>query len=430
MSNTNIPHGNIETLAFGGKGVVKSKEEGVTFISFTAPHDSIEFKQTLRKKNYAEGEMTKLIKAGPGRIEPRCPYYFSCGGCQLQHIGYKQQLEYKRNAVIDALRRIGKVTFNHLPEIVPATSIWEYRRHITLTIRPSESGFTAGYISTDQENLLPVNECSIFVSQENPIFDELSEVLKEFENSRIREGRVTIIKTDHSKFLLYFIFNKLPRNGREILNKALLKYPTWQGAIASDKRNEISVGNPLTEINVEGYSFCFSPYTFIQTHPEQSHNIYRDTIQLASNVKGNILDLYCGIGITSLLLAKKAQRVLGIEYNHQSINLAKKNALCNLITNVHFIASDVKSGLSKWLREEKPELVLLNPPRGGLDMEVTKQLIEGHQERLLYISCMPPTLARDTALLCKAGYKLKTCRIYDMFPQTSHVETLVELTKK
>jgi 23S rRNA (uracil1939-C5)-methyltransferase len=190
----------------------------------------------------------------------------------------------------------------------------------------------------------------------------------------------------------------------------------------------VYLGNSLLEYNLDGLNLKLTPEAFIQNHPEQSANIYRKICQLAGEFeKKRILDLYCGLGIASLLLAKLGHDVLGIEYNAKAIQFAQSNAAENDLKNAKFIQGDVERLINR-SKDFKPQLVLINPPRTGINPNIIRRLIENAPQEIIYVSCMPSTLARDVKELCKDGlYTIHECVAYDMFPQTAHVETLVHL---
>lgn len=430
MDKGDIIEGRVESLAFGGQGIIRTAGP-VVFVPFTAPGDRLLCRITHVKKNYAEGEIVQLLEEGADRVKPRCPYYGVCGGCQLQHISYEGQLAYKEKAVADSLRRIGKIELPTHAPITPAVNIWGYRRHITLSLRPQGAAYEAGYTAVDGATLLPVKECPIFLEKDSSLFEALDFIVKRLKSSDDNPGRATILKAGDDAFLLLLRFKRLPSNCLEVFEEARANWPQWAGIIAEASGKKVCSGAKTTEAVIEGLTFSFGPSAFIQNHAEQSLNIYRDIVKLAkaSGAK-RILDLYCGIGISTLLLAGEANAIVGVEGNADAVALAKANAERNGIENAEFIVSDVKMGLKRRLKEHKPDLVVVNPPRDGLDKEVTATIEEMLPERVFYISCMPPTLARDIGQLCKGPYKVNSWSMYDMFPQTSHVETLVELVKR
>ena len=408
--------GDIESLAFGGEGILRH-EGFVIFVPFAAPGDRIKCRIQRVKKNYAFAEIVEIVQKSPQRVEPRCPYFGRCGGCQLQHISYEGQLEQKRIWVEDALLRIGKFSTVTVSPVVPATPHWAYRRHIDLHLQPTDKGYRAGYIEVDNRSLIEVEECVIFLPQENPLLKQVQEVVKQLIPASADPAKLTILK----ECVLHFHFKELPPNAQEVFQNA--RYPNWKAVILSSSRKTLTFGKQELSCTIEGLNIHFTSTVFMQNHPEQSLNIYRKISELAKGAP-DILDLYCGIGISSLLLARQGSKVTGIEYNQKSIDCAVRNARSNHLLNAHFQKGAVEEILPTI---SIPDFVILNPPREGLDPRVIEILKKQRPKQILYISCLPSTLARDLRLL---GYRIAACQPYDMFPQTAHVETLVHLVRQ
>lgn len=420
--------GTIENLAFGGEGILRN-QGFVIFVPFTAIGDHLVCRITEKKRSFAKGILLELKQAGPFRTTPPCPYFGVCGGCQLQHLQQQAQLQYKRQTVEDNLKRIGHLSLPPL-SIIPAQSNWSYRRHVTLHLRAEDRQFKAGYIGADNHSLIQIQTCPIFNPAESSILKEIQSLIETIANPSNQEGRLMVLKNHRQQFILSFSFPSLEKIELKTFQEALQRFPNFAGILIQTVNQQIELGDIYCEENIEGLTFRFSPQTFIQNHAEQSLNIYRHLCTLAGKPSGAILDLYCGFGMTSLMLAHQGHRVTGIEYNPEAIRLARENAHANPIRQVEFIQGDVEKILPQWLKTNQPSLILVNPPRQGLTKGIIHQILKAHPESLIYISCMPSTLARDLKLLCQEAYDVKEGTVYDMFPQTAHVETLVYLTKR
>jgi 23S rRNA (uracil1939-C5)-methyltransferase len=359
------------------------------------------------------------------RATPLCPYFGTCGGCQIQHLNEKGQMEYKLNAVKEAFNRIGHVA---LPEISiqPARLQWGYRRHVTMQLKASNKGFQAGYVEVDHRSILFVQTCPIFNALEDPLLTPIQEFLSGLSNPSEMDGKLVILKNEKNQLILSFEFDSSPSLQLHEFQAGLQKYPFIAGLSIRTPKENFQFGEVQGRFELENLTFHYHPYTFIQNHPEQSENIYKQVLNLLPPSK-NILDLYCGFGMTSLLLAKQGHNVTGIEGNLESITLAKENCRLNQIKHAHFIMGDVERSLPKV--KQKWDVILVNPPRTGLSKELIAKLVHLQAKEWIYISCMPSTLARDLKLICSNEYEIKFCKAYDMFPQTAHVETLVHLTK-
>lgn len=428
MKNSNDITGEITNLAFGGEGILRH-ENLVIFVPFTAIGDLVVCRITKRKKNFAHAELVELLNPSPERIKPLCPYFGTCGGCQLQHIDYKAQLEHKQQTVVDGLKRIAHLPIESIPPTNPAETQWAYRRHITLTLKTNPQGtLSAGYIATDH-SFLPITHCPIFTTPEDPIINQINAFVNQLKYPPNCEGKATILKhTTKAAYLISFHFEYKPENVTALAQKFMTSHPNWAGVLLKAPGFFQVYGLASSQLIMDDLSITFSPEAFIQNHPEQSSKIYRSIYQIAQSVaKGPILDLYCGIGITSLMMARVGYSVVGVESNREAIKLAQLNSKNNRAENVSFIKADVKEILPKLLEQYTPSLVVINPPRQGLEKEIVKMLIRNSVKDIVYVSCMPATLARDLKEMCPEHYQVVACQSYDMFPQTAHVETVVHL---
>lgn len=370
-------------------------------------------------------------------MEPKCPYFGECGGCQLQHLNETTQQNYKLTAVTDALTRIGHLSYPPLSMISKGAS-WSYRRHITLHLRVTKNGYEAGYIGQDNHSLVIIRTCPIFNKEEELIISRLQDWIKKLPVPLQQEGRVTLLKkpTDITKGSIsceQYILSFQYKNGYPIRDKAfplaLKQIPGLVGIVVQTPKEEVILGNPICEETWEGLKIRFSPQTFIQNHPEQSAHIYLKIADLLSSLeKGSyVLDLYCGFGMTALLLSKLGVNVIGIECNKEAVRFAKENGAHNGLHQARFICADVGKELEAQLKK-KPSCAVLNPPRVGVSPEVLEMLLQDPPSSIIYVSCMPSTLARDLKSL-SPKYGIVEGSVYDMFPQTAHVETLVYLKR-
>lgn len=419
-----IVHGKIQSLAFGGNGILKLPDGYVVFAPFTAPEDQVRVKLINVKKNYAIGQLISIETESPFRVVPKCPYFGACGGCQLQHLEYSEQLRYKMESVKDALRKFAGIEVN--PFINPSEKVWAYRRHIYLQVRKGSEGFSAGYVAIDQKSLVKVECCPIFLASDDAALRDI-----QYFASRLlgeQDGKVMVVKRSRDKILLHFHFSKIPTNLFSEIEWAKKNFPRWEGVVVSAPGLFKTFGDIVLETELFGLKFRYSSSAFMQNHPDESIKIYEAIYQIVEESKAQkVLDLYCGIGISSLLLAKSLAFVMGIENNDEAIKLAKYNSKINGIKNALFLHANVEQALDR-IKDKSPwEVVLVNPPREGLGKSVLEALLSLKPKEWIYVSCMPTTLARDLKQVLNAGYQIKRCQAFDMFPQTGHVETLVHL---
>jgi 23S rRNA (uracil1939-C5)-methyltransferase len=357
------------------------------------------------------------------RTSPQCPYFGTCGGCQLQHLNYPSQLDAKKIFIEDALKRIAQVEFPPF-SVIAAHDQWGYRRHIRLKLKKQTHGFTAGYTGCDNVSFIEVQQCPIFLPASDSAFVTLKPLLEALSNENIEEGSLRIIKTSQNKFLLAFQFSPVLPKNNSLCEKFLNE--TCEGIAMLSFDEQKHWGRADCEIELMGLKARFSPFGFVQNHPEQSINLYQAILDALPENSNKILDLYCGIGITSLLFARKGREVIGVESHGETIALANQNAEKNSL-RPKFLEGKSESLGVQILKHERPNAVLCNPPRTGLDQALIKALIEEKPNCLLYVSCMPSTLARDLKQLIQGGYRIQSIQGFDMFPQTTHVEVLVKL---
>ena len=417
-------NGTVTTLAYGGKGILRTPDQFVVFVPFTAPGDLIECKLTKVKKNYAEADLLQVITPSKERVTPLCPYFGTCGGCQLQHLAYDAQSEYKRLNVEEALRRV-------YPEatvtISKATQAWGYRTHVTMTMKPESTGYQVGYFTVDNKTLVEALECPIFCSKDDPILATLNAMCHELTPADRFDAKVKVLKDTNQKYVFNFHFKKLPSNFASLAKKYLSE--NLVGIAGNAIKETVTHGKIKTSLTVEGKKFVTHPDAFLQAHPEQSALIYAEIKNFFKESPVNLLiDLYSGIGITSVLAAPFAKEVVGVEFNKKAVELAKMNARYQNIGNATFKEMRVEDEIQSLLKKN-PEAAILNPPREGLNSFVAKYLAESDIQKIVYLSCQPATLARDLGVFKMNGFKLDKAQAFDMFPETGHVETLVTLTR-
>ncbi len=419
--------GAIESTAFGGQGILK-KDGLVIFVPYTVQGDRVVAEITKTKKNYAFGKLLSVISKSPFRTSPPCAYFGTCGGCTLQHIEYPTQLAIKKKFVVDALERIAKVPCT-VEDALPAKSIWGYRRHITMSLEPRARGFEASFFSPITMSSLGIDKCLIFERNDEGALQKLQTALQKLDHGNIKKGSVKFVRSASSQLICVFVFDEgLPSNYKEF-TKELLSTRLCEGVIWKEKNNVEPYGKIDTYFQIGELKFEFSPLGFVQNHPEQSVNIYLKLCEMVNKADVRVIDVYCGIGVSSLLLAKKGLEVVGIEQSEESILMAKKNMERNQVANVRFICGSAENLIGSYLTGEKETVLILNPPRNGLSKEVIRKIVSGRPKEIIYISCQPSTLARDIGELVAAGYDVKLCQPYDMFPQTTHIETILQLSR-
>ncbi len=427
--NNYIINGQIDAIAFGGEGILRERGK-VAFVPFTAVGDKITAIKINEKKNFVRAKLKVLHTGGPSRQSPACDLFGQCGGCQLQHITYDEQLKIKHGFVKDALIRVAGLEEVDVLPIVKAHAMWQYRRHIRLHLTQSNDGVKAGFISHDNTQHLAVKECTIFSDDRNIIqtVKEIYTAITISHNNSLSD--VALYKTSSGRFVVNFnVIDPKPDHKRHV-TAALTKHRVIQGIMWQAFGKYHREGDCDMSFDLFGLHMKYDPMVFVQAHPEQSAKLYLDLLHCVPRPRvQKVLDLYCGIGATSLLLARMGFLVTALELNPHAINLARENQARNSFPQIDFRQGNVDKLIHELLFTLKPDLVVVNPPRVGMSKEVSEALSSFEPKDIAYISCMPATLARDLKAFLHKGYKVTHCQPFDLFPQTTHVETLLYLQR-
>ncbi|SEN47821.1 23S rRNA m(5)U-1939 methyltransferase [Paenisporosarcina quisquiliarum] len=440
----------IKRLGINGEGVGFFKRN-VVFVKGALPGEVITAKVTVVNPKYAEAEIKTLRESSPHRVNPPCPVYEACGGCQLQHMSYESQLHVKRDLVLQALERYVKdlaPTIDVRPTI-GMENPWNYRNKSQFQVRELGDKVIAGLYAEESNMLIDINECSVQEPATTHITNEIKRFLEELKIS-IYDGRNskgivrtivvrTGMKTGQIQVTLVTTQKKMPYK-EELVQKIRAIDPNIVSISQNINPEDTSLVFGDTTFNLHGketiheklgeLAFDLSARAFFQLNPEQTVHLYNE-IEKAATLTGEetIVDAYCGVGTIGLWLAKNAKEVRGMDIVQESIQDAKKNAKRNGFKNTKYVHGTAQHWLQKWKSEGfVPDVLTADPPRAGLDDELLKTLLDIKPKRFVYTSCNPSTLAKDLAAL-KDVYNIKYIQPVDMFAQTAHVEavTLLEL---
>lgn len=431
---------NIECLRLSSDGSGVGYHEGkATFVPGLLPGEIGRTQIVEEKKNWQRGKLLSIIMESEDRVMPPCTVFGTCGGCQLQHLDYEKTLEWKRRWVEDALSRIGKVDLENV-KIHPTIGMdepWRYRNKARVHYGTQR---TLGYYQEKSNSTVQFSDCLLISEQMNGWIRVVREQLEKDLNSDV--ATVTFRENSRGKGIVIlnpvrddkFLKETLGNEAEGTLNIGL-QYEENQSALQAiwevNKKGtpEILYGEDDFSEEHLGFEFKISPLAFLQVNPIQTRKLYNTVLQWASLSKEKVVwDLYSGIGTITLALAAKAKKVWGIEENPYAVEDAWKNAEHNQIDNVEFIAGKVEDTFQQIT--ERPDIVVLDPPRAGAHRKVLERLIELEPSRIIYVSCDPGTLARDLGILQCGGYQVDEVQPVDMFPWTNHVETVVCLQIK
>jgi len=431
----------ITDLSDTGDGVGRS-DELVVFVPDTVPGDRVVVRLVNVKPKYAFAKVKELLQPSPYRIRPACIVADKCGGCQWQHINYQYQLEAKRKAVIQALQRIGGFTQPQVDQVLTAGEPLDYRNKATYPMGISPKvGVIAGYYQKSSHQIVNLNQCPVQDSRLNPFLAQVKQDIEsngwEIYNERshtgiIRHLGLRIGRRTGQVLLTLVVRDWILPGIEQQAQEWLDHYPPLVGVMLNqngDRTNAIFgnetrliAGTSYLEEEFASLKWKIKPETFFQVNTETAEALLYE-IQSELNLQGNeiLVDAYCGIGTLTLPLAKQVHLAIGLEIQQYSVVAAEINAQYNHINNVTFHCGKVEELLSRI--SDKPDIVILDPPRKGCEPSVIETLRKAKPARIVYVSCKAATLARDLKQLCQDDlYTLSRVQPADFFPQTAHVE--------
>ena len=440
----------INGLGHSGEGV--GRIDGFTvFVRYALPGETVTARIDEVRTNFARGTLLQVDVANPQRVTPPCPVYEVCGGCQLQHLSYEGQLAVKRQAVQDALQRIGKLADVPVQPVLGMTNPWRYRNKAQFPVGRRGGEIVTGCFAAGSHAIVPTDQCLI----QHEMNDRLLAAVRRIAGNvgiepydertgqgvlRHVLGRVGIA-TGEVMAVLVTATKDFPGN-IELVRQLRLEMPELTSIqqninpartnVILGRETRVLWGEPVIHDRIGRFSFQISAESFFQVNAVQTQVLYEQAVAKAGLTGREIVfDLYSGTGTISLFLAERAGHVYGIEYSTAAVADAERNAANNQIHNVTFLAGDVAEKIRE-LQEQgvRPDVIVLDPPRAGCEESVLRTAAELAPSRLVYVSCNPATLARDLAIFDDLGYDTREVQPVDMFPQTYHVECVVVLQRK
>lgn len=405
-----------------GRGIAKFNRYPI-FIPYTLPGELIEVKITKSKKNYAEGLPEKLITVSKNRYKISCDYFYACGGCDIMHQRYQDGLSMKKRNLMELLYKFGKINVQliKINDTIESDDIYNYRNKVTFHVKDNKIGFYK-YKSKD---LININECGIV----NENFNKFLKIIKKYlTNSGISE--ITLRYGEYTDEMM--VIFKTTKNIDEKIIKGITKNNEKIKSIYQLKSNKYKLlyGEEYIHEKLLDKTFRISPDSFFQVNTKQAEKLFENVLKYIDSKDKNILDLYCGIGVISIIISNNKRNIIGVDIVDSAIKDANINKEINNVKNVKFIREDVSNVLPVIKKANKHlDVIILDPPRTGIDKNSLKIINELLPKKLIYISCNPVTLARDLKDL-KTNYDIKEITPYDMFPLTHHVESISLLVRK
>ena len=434
---------------FSGEGIAKINNFTI-FIPQAIKGEKVKIVVVKVLSSFGYGKILEILKCSPNRVESDCATYKRCGGCSLRHIKYEETLRIKQNTVQSLINKTLKNKIK-AEETLGMENPYFYRNKAQYPVGIGKDGKPVmGVFANRTHEIVPIEKCMIQNQQNEKvakfILDYITKNNISIYNENTRKGLVrhivTKIGVKTGQIMCIIVINGYEIPNEASLTKAILaKFPEVKSIVKNiniqntnvilGKQNVNLYGNGYIEDKLGGYTFRISPLSFYQVNPVQAERLYQIGMEAANITKDDIVfDLYCGIGTISLFMSKYAQKVYGIEIVKEAVEAAKTNAKINNVENAEFLCGDVENVLQDLLYSKKvmPDIIMVDPPRKGLDKNTIQNILKVRPKKLVYISCNPATLVRDLSAL-EEVYEIKKIKPVDMFPFTSHVEcvALMEL---
>lgn len=442
---------NIEDIGSEGEGI--GRYEGYAlFVKDTVMGDRALVQVMKTSKTYGYARLVKLIEPSKFRVEPRCPIAAKCGGCQLMHVDYARQLEYKENKVRNCLTRIGGFSDIPMEPICGMEEPYYYRNKAQFPVGRNKDGSIAiGFYAGRTHAIIDTAHCYIGAKENEEIIAYLRSFIEKYKiepyDEETNKGllRHILIRVGFStgEIMVCLVLNGREIPHQEELVKGLQQLKGMKSICLNVNKEKTNVilgdkiislwGEPFITDSIGTIKYQISPLSFYQVNPVQTKKLYDIALEYADlHGEETVWDLYCGIGTISLFLAQRAKKVYGVEIIPQAIEDAKKNAEINGITNTEFYVGAAEEVLPMKYIEEKvyADVIVVDPPRKGCDQSLLDTILEMAPKRVVYVSCDPATLARDLKYLCEKDYELVRVRAVDQFSHSTHVETVCLLSRK
>ncbi|MCK6255429.1 23S rRNA (uracil(1939)-C(5))-methyltransferase RlmD [Fictibacillus sp. KIGAM418] len=458
MTKANVPVSKNEIidvefvdLTHDGAGV--AKVDGFPlFVPNGLPGEKAKIKVVNVKKGYGFGRLMELTEESGQRVDPPCPIYKWCGGCQLQHLSYEGQLEFKRKQVEDVLQRIGKLeNVPVLPTLGMGDEPWRYRNKAQVPVGEREGQLITGFYQKRSHEIVEMDSCIITGDTADEAIQAVKDILNKYGISPYEEKRHKGIirhiiarygKTTNELMIVLVTNGKDLLNRKKIVDDIVSTIPQIKSVVQNinTRRTNVIFGDETKVLWGSEYiydyigdiKFAISARSFYQINPEQTKVLYDQALKYA-DLTGDetVIDAYCGIGTISLFLAQKAKKVYGVEIVPEAIEDARRNAELNGLDNAEFAVGESEVVIPG-LKEQgiTPDVIVVDPPRKGCDEALLQTIIEMKPKRVVYVSCNPSTLARDLRILEDGGFKTVEVQPVDMFPQTTHVECVAQIILK
>lgn len=448
LKKNQIEEAEITAMSSDGNGIAKI-DGMVVFVPYTAVGDKLKIRIVKVQKNYSFGIIEEILQPSPDRVDDHCPVYKKCGGCAFRHISYEAELRHKAEFVQSNLRRLGGLDPVMLP-ITPSPLVQGYRNKAQYPIREYDGKIEAGFFAKRSHRVISCASCDLQPTFFEQILEYTKQFLEEYHISAYDEqtgkGKVRHLYIRYGEVsgevMVCLVVNseRLP-HAAEYVEGLLKVCPQVVSVVLNINREQNNVilgqkcitlyGKDTIEDTLCDVRFELSPLSFYQVNRQAAEKLYRLAAEMAQ-FEGNelLIDLYCGAGTIGLSMTSKVRELIGVEIVPDAVENAKENAKRCGVENARFICADAKEAAAQLAAENlHPDVIVVDPPRKGCDLEVLQAIAAMAPKRLVMISCNSASLARDCKELEALGYHLEKAAPVDLFPRTTHVETVVLLSK-
>lgn len=426
-------------MGINGEGI--GYDHGVpVFIPGALMHETVDVKITQEKEKYKTAKLIRVIRKSKDRVEPECRYCDSCRACTLMHLKYERQLNYKKQTLKQALKKYADID---MPvSIIKNDNIYHYRNKFKLPFGMEKGKIVTGMYESERGRFVPIEDCIIHEEVLEKVRKQILEIMNKYKlkayNERTREGyRSLIMRTFNNKIALVFVVGD--NTDLEPMLSDLTRIEEVSSiyySVNTNKKYINALENDLVHVfgknclnaRINDLKLVFTPKSFFQLNTRQAEVLYDEAVSLIDENDEEVLEAYCGVGVMSLMAARKAKHVTGVEIVPDAIDNAKKNARYNKIDNVDFVVGDSGSVMKEISKEKQLDCLIVDPPRTGLDEKMINSILNSNAKKLIYVSCNPSTLAKNLNVL-KEYYNIESIRAIDVFSNTEHVESIVYLVR-
>ncbi|GHA57136.1 23S rRNA (uracil(1939)-C(5))-methyltransferase RlmD [Photobacterium aphoticum] len=397
------------------------------FVDGGLPGEKVVVQLTEEKKQYARAKLIKCLTRSDARIAPQCPLYAECGGCNLQHLSHDGQIAAKQQSLSELMGKFAKA--GQIEQVAPIVSQpWGYRRCARFSLMPMGKGLVMGFRKKQSKDIVNVEQCPVLAQSLNALLSPLREMLLLLQGKK-HLGHVELVEADNGRVVLIRHLQAFSDQDMTVLKQFADQHQVMLYlAPTADTVESLTEDRP--HYMLDGLTLSFSPKDFIQVNRAVNEQMVAQAIDwLAVTPQDRVLDLFCGLGNFSLPLAKQANALVGVEGIDEMVHRASENAANNQLHNAAFYQANLEDDVTAmpWA-QEKFNKILLDPARAGA-AGVMEHVVKLHPERVVYVSCNPATLARDSQVLLAHGYQLEKLGMMDMFPHTGHLESMALFVK-